>query len=47
MDIFEDQIIVREPNHEPIILASFLSSTLYPVEFQSTDTILVLTNEYF
>ena len=46
MDTFEDQIIVPSIV-ESIILASHISLTLYPIEFNSTDTTLVTTNEYF
>jgi hypothetical protein len=46
MDIFEEQIIVPSIN-ESITLASTISLTLYPIEFDSMDTILVTTNEYF
>jgi hypothetical protein len=46
MDIFEEQIIVPSIN-ESITLAALISLTLYSVEFDSMDTILVTTNEYF
>ncbi len=47
MDIYEDQIIVPDVLLEPIILVSLKSLTLYSVEFESTETTLVLINEYF
>jgi len=43
--MFEDQIIV--PNIiVPVILTQHISSTIYTVEFDSTYTTLVTTNEY-